>query len=413
MPIELREADVIRYYVREDFNPGSHKQILGYMKAKGLAGRPNPKSKSGLPSTDKDTLRRLARRDPLFRLILDWREVDKINSTYVIPNLQRVGDSGDGRIHPSFRHTPSTMRLSSHDPNIQNIPTVEGTDDLATKLRRTITAAEGCLFVETDYAAIEAVLTGHFMADPNFMRVARWAHTYALAMMREEGPNLSMSDDDLAGFLTAYKKQVKGTKEYAAMKRAVHLTHYGGTPRMMNLAHPELFPTINDAEKLQNRYFELVPNLRKWQRDVRTRAAAQHYLGGKDHPYRYKHWFWDVVAWNPRRGGEGPGSDWNRVVAYYPQSTAAGVLYDAALRMTDPGSPYYVGDLYYGKTPIRALIHDSILAEVPKSNLSTYLERCLGAMGVPLAWTGTNLVIGVDVQVGKDWGSMKPLKEVT
>jgi hypothetical protein len=274
-----------------------------------------------------------------------------------------------------------------------------------------VVADEGCLLVEADFAAIEAVLTGHFMDDSNFMRIARWAHTYALAMMNGEQVSMTWSDDDLAAYLTTYKRKVKGTKEYAAMKRAVHLTHYGGTPLMMNKAHPELFPNVARAEQIQQQYFNLVPKLKEWQKGVRSRAAAQHYLGGNDHPYRYKHWFWDVITWDPSRGRQVPGSDWNRVVAYYPQSTAAGVLYDAALRMMDPESPYYVGDLYHGKTPIRALIHDSILAEVPKEHLDRYLEACLGSMGEPLPWAN-DLVIGVDVQVGKDWGSMKSLKKV-
>lgn len=410
--LELQEVEVLRYYVREAFNPGSSKQLLAYMKAKGLQGGRNPKSKSGAPSTDKETLRRLSRRDPIFGLILQWREVAKIDSTYVLPNLQRIGGSdNDNRIHPSFRHAPSTMRLSCHDPNIQNVPGADDPESYAARFRKCIVAQEGCLLVEADYSAIEAVETGWYMDDPVFMRIARWAHTYALAMMNGEDVSMGWTDEHLSGFLSEYKRKVKGTREYAAMKRAVHLTHYGGTPMMMTKSHPELFPTLTDATKIQNQYFELVPKLKEWQQGVRARAGSQHYLGGKDHPFRYKHWFWDVTGYDPKRRREIAGSDWNRVVAYYPQSTSAGVLYNAALRMAKPDSPYYVGDLFHGKTPIRALIHDSILAEVPKDKLDTYLERCLGSMGLPIP-EQKGLVIGVDVQVGRDWGSMKPLRRV-
>jgi len=410
--VVIKEAEVVRYFVREAFNPASPKQLLGYMNYRGFQGGRNPKSKSGAPSTDKETLKRLARRDPLFTTILRWRGVSKINSTYVLPNLERLRDNADARIHPKFLHAPSTMRLSCRDPNIQNVADSDDIDSDAARFRNCIVAADDCLLVETDYAAIEAVETGYFMDDPEFMRIAPWAHTYALAMSRGEDISMSWSNEDLAEFLSAYKRKVKGTREYAAMKRAVHLTHYGGTPRMMNLSHPDLFPSIDYADDIQKQYFALVPKLKNWQKQTRARAHSQHYLGGKDHPYRYKHWFWDVVAWDPRKRREVPGSDWNKVVAYYPQSSAAGVIYNATLRLVDPESPFYVGDLFEGKTPIRALIHDSILAEVPKKNLDTYLERCLGSMSLPIAEQG-GLTIAVDVNVGRDWGSMKPLRSTT
>jgi len=205
MPIEQREAEVVRYFVREPFNPGSSKQILGYMKAHGLQGGVNYKSKSGNPSTDKQTLKRLSRRHPIFKKILEWREVSKIQSTYVAPNLQRVGGSGsDGRIHPSFLHNPSTMRLSSHDPNIQNVPGAEDDESLATKFRQCIVATEGCLLVESDFAAIEAVLTGYFMQDDHFLRIAPWAHTYALAASQGVDIPTEGSDEELGGRALVY-----------------------------------------------------------------------------------------------------------------------------------------------------------------------------------------------------------------
>ena len=199
MAIEQQEAEVIRYFVREAFNPASPKQILAYMKAHGLQGGTNYKSKSGNPSTDKQTLKRLSRRHPIFNKILQWREVTKIDNTYVAPNLQRIQhtEMGDGRIHPSFLHTPSTMRLSCHDPNIQNVPGAEDDESFATKFRRCIVAAEGCLLVEADFAAIEAVLTGYFMDDAHFLRIAPWAHTYALAASQGAEIPTEGSDEEL------------------------------------------------------------------------------------------------------------------------------------------------------------------------------------------------------------------------
>jgi hypothetical protein len=151
---------------------------------------------------------------------------------------------------------------------------------------------------------------------------------------------------------------------------------------------------------------------------LRERAPKEHYLGGADHPFRYKHWFWDVTAYDAKRG-KVPGSDWNKVCAFYPASTAAGVLYESALRLTDPASPYFIADLYFGKTPLRSLIHDSILGEIPISSLDHYIDRLSSSMTLPLRQLPYKnedgnpafLSFGVDIKVGRDWGSMVPIKQ--
>jgi hypothetical protein len=110
------------------------------------------------------------------------------------------------------------------------------------------------------------------------------------------------------------------------------------------------------------------------------------------------------------------GADWNKVIAYYPQSSSAGNLFDACLLLMDPESQnYYVGDVYHGKTPIRALIHDEILFEVPKDKLDFFLFRCRGAMEYPIycqplreSWNmGQFMAHKVDIKVGNNWADME------
>lgn len=405
----MREADVVRYFVREEFNPSSSKQLLAYMAARGLQGGRNHKSKTGAPSTDEETMKRLAKRDPLFKMILEWREVRKIESTYVGPNLARA--DAESRIHSSFLHATRTMRLSSRNPNLQNIPSEEDEDSLAKRFRRCVSAERGCYLVSLDFSSIEAVLTGYFINDPDYIRLARMGiHSYVLADWLGKSADLSWSDSDLESYLADIKAKYKETKEYKGVKRVVHSGNYGSTAYGMYKNNPEIFTSPRMAEDLQSRYHALCPKLPPWWASLRERAARDHFLGGTDHPYRYKEWFWDVTAYDPRRG-KIPGSDWNAVVAFYPQSTAAGVLYDACLLLVDPDSSYYIGEDYHGKTPLRALIHDEILAEVPFSRMDHFLECISMATSLPIPEL-QGLTIHTSIKAGKDWGSLQSLSAI-
>lgn len=699
MPVVMKEIDVVRYFQYGEFNPGSPKQLLEYIKKKGY--RPDQNHKTGGDTTGEATLKRLSKEDVIFKDILEWRGVSKIDNTYVSPYLTRADE--DARIHGQFNHNPSTMRLASTKPNLQNVPDDEDEDSLESRFRHCIVASPGCLLVEADFSAIEAVLTGYFMGDKDYMRIATMGmHSFVLAALLGKPADRHWPDEKLSRYLADIKAAYKASKEYKACKKGVHLcltgehevltptgwvrldqlpddptvmqwdrwqitpvtakkveldysgtmiefdgigyqlcatpdhrlpnmdsahdpvrtttastiadsaripisgildgtehwtkelalacavqadaqlvgnrarfhlhkvrkisrlkgilrtlgreysardcgcgglsiqvvypdrkyldssknfnleklmaltvsaklafleevlewdgcrysgatvakrhtyfstnhhnvyavqtiahlagkqslvtqhpgtdmliaslnrrrlarvsnlsrkatshtgkvycvtvpsswflvrhrgrisvtgnSNYGGTTYMMLKSEPTVFPTIRDAERVQNQYFTLCPKLKPWQTQIRNRAAKEHFLGGNDHPFKYRHWFWDVYQVDGR-----PGADHNKVVAYYPQSTAGGVLYEACLRLVDRESPYYIADMFYGASPLRALIHDSILGEVPVDKLKTYVERLVGSMSLPIPQLG-GLQIGVDVKIGTSWGEMKPAK---
>lgn len=120
------------------------------------------RGKTGL-STDVDVLSKLAALHPLPGKILEYRTVAKLRSTYVEGLLASV-DERTGRLHTTFNQcVTATGRLSSTEPNLQNIP-VRG--DEGTMLRRCFTAPEGCLLVVADYSQIELRLLAHFSGDP-------------------------------------------------------------------------------------------------------------------------------------------------------------------------------------------------------------------------------------------------------
>lgn len=310
--------------------------------------------------------------------------------------------------------------------------------------------------VELDFAGIEAVLTGWFMRDPAYIRLAKLGmHAYVASHVLGRPADLGWTDQQLAGYL----KEIKDAKDevastaYGRSKRIVHGSAYGLTTYGMCRNYPRLFPTVKSAEAVQQVYFDVAPGLPQWHMAVRHTAYTQRYLGGADpysylpterkvagHPYQYKHWFWSVVAyerltigqklWREKRGmpvidiggqpfGVTLGEDAKAAIALYPQSTARGVLTEAALPLFDPEDPladlYYIGDQYYGETPLRAPIHDSLLLEVPTRRVDVVLERAAAAMQrpilalpCPLEWAmGTHLTIGVDAKAGPSWGAME------
>jgi hypothetical protein len=413
MPLIEEEMEVERWFVQEPFNPSSPQQILAYMQHAGHYVKPNKKSRTKAPSTDENALEKLAKKDQFYASILEWRKLAKIEGTYV-NGMQALVDK-NGRLHPKFLHNPSTWRLSCVEPNIQNVPDDDDENSLERRFRHCIVAQKGHILVEADAAGIEAVQTGWWCGDKDYVQLAQLGiHSYLTSHAVKEPADLSWPVEQLAAHLAYIKKKYKTSMEYNSLKRTVHLTNYGGGAAMMHRVDNTLFPSIAAAQKRQDFYLDIFPKLRQWQAEVRQKAAAQNFLGGREHPYRFKHWFWDVLKVHPS-GDKTPGSDWNRVVAYLPQSTAAGNQFDVVISLMTPDSPYYVGDMYDGRTPLRALIHDSILAEVPEDRVDEYVRKVTGAMEQPirkqpLPWDpGLHLQIGSDIKGGPDWGCMEAL----
>ncbi len=126
------------------------------------------KTKSGY-STDAETLEKLSHHDPLVLRILDYRKAAKLKSTYCDGMLKVI--SGDGRIHTTFKQTMTmTGRLSSAEPNLQNIPV---RTEKGRELRKFFTAEDGWVLVDADYSQIELRLLAHISGDPNLIEAFR------------------------------------------------------------------------------------------------------------------------------------------------------------------------------------------------------------------------------------------------
>ncbi|MEG2931871.1 MAG: DNA polymerase, partial [Ruthenibacterium sp.] len=143
-----------------EFNLNSPKQ-MGEVLFEKLGLPPLKKTKSGY-STNADVLEKLRDKDPIIGSILEYRQLSKLKSTYVDGLDKVIGP--DGRIHTSFQNTvTATGRLSSTEPNLQNIPV---RSELGAELRYMFVAPPGKVLVDADYSQIELRLLAHIADDP-------------------------------------------------------------------------------------------------------------------------------------------------------------------------------------------------------------------------------------------------------
>ena len=158
--ITLAEKDIYKT-VGHEFNIASTKQLQEVLFTE-LGLKPGKKTKTGYSTV----LEELASENPVPRKILEYRSLTKLQSTYV-EALPKLADS-NSRIHTSFMQTgTATGRLSSRDPNLQNIPVRE---EAGRRIRSAFTAVPGTVLISADYAQIELVVLSHLSGDENMCR---------------------------------------------------------------------------------------------------------------------------------------------------------------------------------------------------------------------------------------------------
>ena len=147
----------------EEFNINSTKQ-LGEILFEKLKLTAKKKTKTGY-STDVDVLEKIKYEHPVIEKILEYRQLQKLNSTYVEGLIPYIDETG--RIHSKFHQTVTTTgRISSTDPNLQNIPTRM---ELGRKLRKVFKPEQGYIFVDADYSQIELRVLAHISEDKNMI----------------------------------------------------------------------------------------------------------------------------------------------------------------------------------------------------------------------------------------------------
>lgn len=354
----------------------------------------------------------------------------------------------DQRIHTTFSNNPSTLRLSSHSPNLQNIP--RGNDsEVGAWVKSMFVAPPGNLFWCRDFSGIEAVLVGYFARSPRYTRLAKlgvhdFYNANVLARNRKiaysDIPDLSWSDADLKAAFKELKKRFPVERDKA--KRVVHLSNYRGTPSRMHKEYPETFPSVREAAISQGMYFDLFPEIPVWHGQMCLTVdgsqegeqwkplAGDAGSGWIRTPFNVVHRFWHVLDWKRQPDGQwgwGYGEDAKRVIACDPQATASSMMKFSLLSLWCYPLPLDEAlqsweQLGLDKRPLdkvgsslRLSIHDELLGEGDAADADEYLaiskelmERPWLQLPLPPEWNlGTHLSIGTEAKLGPCWGEME------
>jgi DNA polymerase-1 len=239
---ERLEAEIVDM-AGEPINVNSPRQLgtLLFEKMKIKPLRRTLKSKAF--STDQDVLEELASEHPIARKILDYRTVTKLRSTYV-EALPALVNPETGRVHTSFNQTvAATGRLSSSDPNLQNIPV---RTELGRRIRRAFIPADGCVLLAADYSQIELRVLAHMADEPELVEAFRRGediHVRTAAEIFDVAPSLVTAD----------------------MRRAAKAINFGiiygmGPQRLAR----EQGITLAQAQQFIRQYFERFPRVQEY-----------------------------------------------------------------------------------------------------------------------------------------------------
>ena len=250
----------------QQFNISSPKQVgdilFGQMK---IIEKPK-KTKTGQYVTSEEVLQQLRQKHPIVADILDYRGLKKLLGTYV-DALPKLINPQTGRIHTSFNQAvTATGRLSSSDPNLQNIP-VRGED--GKEIRKCFVPAEGCLFFSADYSQIELRVMAHLSGDENMIEAFRNGH-----------------DIHAATAARVYKKAIDQVDrdERTKAKRANFGIIYGIT--VFGLSERLDIPR-DEAKRLIDGYFETFPKVYDYMEQAKQKAREQGFAETFFHRRRY------------------------------------------------------------------------------------------------------------------------------
>ena len=347
----------------ETFNINSPKQ-LGIILFDKLGLPHGKKTKTGW-STNADVLEKLRYDSPLVENVLRYRQYAKLKSTYV-DGILKVIDP-DGRVRTSFQMTATaTGRLSSTEPNLQNIPT---RTELGSELRRMFTAPEGCVLVDADYSQIELRLLAHISGDKVMQESFRSGADFHAATAAKV---FHVPEGEVTPELRRRAKAVNFGMVYGIS--AFSLSRDLGVP-------------VAEAKGYMERYFETYSTLRQYMTDIVAQAEKDGYVETLFHRRRALPEL-KSSNFNLREFGK-------RVALNMPvQGTAADIMKLAMLRVHDR--------LHREGLRARLLmqVHDELIVECPEAEheqvaqiLTEEMEHA-ATLSVPLT---------VDAHWGKNW----------
>ena len=250
----------------EEFNISSPKQVGDILFGKMQIMDKPKKTKTGQYVTSEEVLQSLENKSPIVRNILNYRGMKKLLSTY-IDALPKLINPRTGHIHTSFNQAlTATGRLSSSDPNLQNIPV--RTDD-GKEIRKCFIPEEGCLFFSADYSQIELRIMAHLSEDENMMEAFREGHDIHRATAAK------IWHVDIDKVTDAQRKKAK----QANFGIIYGITTYGLAQRM-DIPNGE-------AKELIEGYFRTFPKVQAYMEHAKEVARAKGYAETLFHRRRY------------------------------------------------------------------------------------------------------------------------------
>jgi DNA polymerase I len=355
----------------EEFNINSPKQLseILFDKLQMPALKRNAKTKTA--STAVEVLEELALAHDLPRLILEWRALQKLKGTY-IDALPQLVNPDTGRVHTCFNQAvAATGRLSSSDPNLQNIPI---RSELGREIRRAFIADRGHVLISADYSQIELRVLAHLSGDEALMDAFRQGEDiHDRTALKVFGPDSGLSEHEL-------RRRAK-IINYALL--------YGKTA--FTLAK-DIGVTQQAAQDFINAYFAGFPSVRQFIDDLLARARE---TGVVKTMFGRRRLVPDLNNRNPQIRSRAEREAVNMPI----QGSAADILKRAMIDV-HATLPMLAG----GRTRMILTVHDELLFEAPKETAdeSAALLREVMEQAVPL-----RVPLVVDVGIGENWKDAK------
>ena len=282
----------------ETFNPASPMQLSHVLfDVLGLPTKGLKKTKRGFYSTNAKVLSELAQDHEIVRLILDYREKSKIKSTYLdtLGGLRRE----DGRVHTTYNQTiTATGRLSSSDPNLQNIPTRSA---LGHTVKTAFSAGEGSVFLAVDYSQIELRLLAHLSGDEHLVRAFNEGEDFhAETAARVFGVPVAEVTPQLRSRAKAVNFGIVYGQQAYGLSQSLHIP-------------------MGEAREMIDRYFEAYPGVRMFLDNVVAEAKRTGYA---ETMFGRRRHIPELASRNPQLRGFGERTAMNHPM----QGTAADII---------------------------------------------------------------------------------------
>jgi DNA polymerase-1 len=371
--VDIRDLEKQVYELAgEQFNIGSPKQIQTVLFEK-LGLEAGKKTKTGY-STSASALEQLAVDNPIVELILKWRELTKIKSTYA-DALPKLINPRTGRVHTSLNQAvTATGRLSSSDPNLQNIPV---RTELGREIRKAFIASPGNVLLSADYSQIELRILAHVTGDPGLVSAFELdedIHTHTASTV------FGCAESDVTPEMRRRAKTVNFAVIYGMSDFSLG--------RSLGIAFEE-------ARAYIDTYFARFPGVREYTTSTIEKAREQGFVST---PLGRRRYTPDIHSANRnvRLFAE-------RAAVNMPiQGMAADVMKVAMIRVARALATERPGL----KTKMVLQVHDELLFEVPPDELDRVAALVRFAMEDAYRM---RVPVKVDVKVGENWAEMAGL----